>query len=150
MTNSSHFPVPDSRFRAFSLARIWTLAAATVTQLVRMRILAFLVVFCFIVVAAGFAFPVMNPEQQLKLLKRPQTGKLRRTDFIENNLKHPGSLEPAPPRGKRKDGSAGTARRRRISGASWFFTAFSIGFVRHPLLVGGGKNALFLLGETGT
>lgn len=61
----------------FSLARIWTLASATVTQLVRMKILAFLLVFCVIVVAAGFAFPVMNPEQQLKLLKDVSFGALQ-------------------------------------------------------------------------
>lgn len=77
MTNGSQLPVPGSRFRAFSLARIWTLAAATVTQLVRMKILAFLLVFCVIVVAAGFAFPVMNPEQQLKLLKDVSFGALQ-------------------------------------------------------------------------
>ena len=63
--------------RTFSPARIWTLASATVTQLVRMKILAFLLVFCAIVVAAGFAFPVMNPEQQLKLLKDVSFGALQ-------------------------------------------------------------------------
>lgn len=62
---------------SFSPSRIWTLAAATVTQLVRMKIMAFLVVFCVIVVAAGFAFPVMNPEQQLKLLKDVSFGALQ-------------------------------------------------------------------------
>lgn len=62
---------------SFSPARIWTLAAATVTQLVRMKILAFLLVFCVIVVGAGFAFPVMNPEQQLKLLKDVSFGALQ-------------------------------------------------------------------------
>ncbi|MCX6856697.1 MAG: ABC transporter permease subunit [Verrucomicrobia bacterium] len=64
-------------FRSFSPARIWTLASATVTQLVRMKIMAFLLVFCVIVVAAGFAFPVMNPEQQLKLLKDVSFGALQ-------------------------------------------------------------------------
>ncbi|TDU81509.1 ABC-2 family transporter [Prosthecobacter fusiformis] len=53
----------------FSPARIWTLAAATVTQLIRMKILAFLVVLCIALVAWGFAFSVLNPEQQLKQLK---------------------------------------------------------------------------------
>ncbi len=66
-----------SRFRSFSPARVWTLASATVTQLVRMKILGFLVVFCLIVVAAGFAFPVMNPDQQLKLLKDVSFGSLQ-------------------------------------------------------------------------
>lgn len=62
---------------SFSPARIWTLASATVTQLLRMKILAFLLVFCVIVVGAGFAFPVMNPEQQLKLLKDVSFGALQ-------------------------------------------------------------------------
>ncbi len=61
----------------FSIPRIWTLATATVTQLLRMKIMAFLLVFCVIVVAAGFAFPVMNPEQQLKLLKDVSFGALQ-------------------------------------------------------------------------
>ena len=73
----SRFPVSGPRFARFSPARVWTLAAATVTQLVRMKILAFLLVFCLIVVAAGFAFPVMNPEQQLKLLKDVSFGALQ-------------------------------------------------------------------------
>lgn len=66
-----------SQHSAFSPARVWTLAMATVTQLLRMKILAFLLVFCVIVVAAGFAFPVMNPEQQLKLLKDVSFGALQ-------------------------------------------------------------------------
>ncbi len=63
--------------RAFSPARIWTLATATVTQLLRMKILFFLLAFCALVVAAGFAFPVLNPEQQLKLLKDVSFGALQ-------------------------------------------------------------------------
>lgn len=65
------------KYSSFSPARIWTLASATVTQLVRMKIMAFLLVFCVIVVAAGFASPVMNPEQQLKLLKDVSFGALQ-------------------------------------------------------------------------
>ena len=61
----------------FSIPRIWTLATATVTQLLRMKIMAFLLVFSVIVVAAGFAFPVMNPEQQLKFLKDVSFGALQ-------------------------------------------------------------------------
>lgn len=62
---------------SFSISRIWTLATATVTQLLRMKIMAFLLIFCVIVVAAGFAFPVINPEQQLKLLKDVSFGALQ-------------------------------------------------------------------------
>ena len=50
---------------------------ATVTQLLRMKILVFLLVFAAIVVATGFIFPVMNPEQQLKLLKDVSFGALQ-------------------------------------------------------------------------
>lgn len=60
-----------------TLFRIWTLAMSTVTQLLRMKIIVFLAVFCVIVVAAAFAFPVMNPEQQLKLLKDVSFGALQ-------------------------------------------------------------------------
>jgi len=67
---------------SFSLPRIWTLASATVTQLVRMKIIAFLVVFCVIVVAAGFAFPAINPEQQLKLLKDVAFGALQFVSMV--------------------------------------------------------------------
>jgi hypothetical protein len=60
-----------------ALGRIWTIASATVTQLLRMRILAFLVVLCALVVAAGFVFPVFSPEQQLKMLKYVSFGALQ-------------------------------------------------------------------------
>ncbi len=75
-TPSSSAPAA-SRYARFSPGRIWTLAAATVTQLVRMKILAFVIVFCMIVVAMGFAFPVLNPEQQLKFLKDVSFGALQ-------------------------------------------------------------------------
>lgn len=64
-------------YSKFSPGRIWTLATATLTQLIRMKILAFLLVFCVLVVAAGFAFPVLNPEQQLKQLKDVSFGALQ-------------------------------------------------------------------------
>jgi ABC-type Na+ efflux pump permease subunit len=53
------------------------MAMATVTQLVRMKILAFLVIFCLLAVGAGFAFSVINPEQQLNLLKSVTLGALQ-------------------------------------------------------------------------
>jgi ABC-type Na+ efflux pump permease subunit len=64
-------------FSAFSMRRVWALATNTVTQLLRMRILWFLVAFSMLVVAAGFAFPTMSPEQQLKLLKDVSFGALQ-------------------------------------------------------------------------
>ena len=67
----------NKRSYGFSLSRVWTMAAATVTQLVRMRILVFLVVLSVIVVAAGFLFPVFSAEQQLKMLKYVSFGALQ-------------------------------------------------------------------------
>jgi hypothetical protein len=60
-------------FRRFSPARLMAIAMNTVTQLLRMKIIPFLAVFCMVVVAAGFVFPVFNPhhaaEQQLVQIK---------------------------------------------------------------------------------
>ncbi len=61
----------------FSPGRILALTGATLTQLIRMRILVFLLIFSAIVVAAGFVFPVQTPEQQLKLLKDVSFGALQ-------------------------------------------------------------------------
>lgn len=73
-TNSAAAMTPKVRF---SPRRVWTMAMATVTQLVRMKILAFLVIFCLLAVGAGFAFSVINPEQQLNLLKSVTLGALQ-------------------------------------------------------------------------
>ncbi len=74
MSDASFSPAPKVRF---SPRRVWTLALATMTQLIRMKILAFLVVFCLLSAAAGFAFSVINPEQQLNLLKTVSLGALQ-------------------------------------------------------------------------
>lgn len=68
---------PQTAKVRFSPQRVWTLALATMTQLIRMKILAFLVVFCVLAVGAGFAFSVINPEQQLNLLKTVSLGALQ-------------------------------------------------------------------------
>ncbi len=44
--------------------------------------------------------------EQFKLLKRPETRKLGRTDFIEHDLEHPGTVNPGLARGKRKETNA--------------------------------------------
>lgn len=61
----------------FSPHRVWILALATMTQLIRMKILAFLVIFCALAVGAGFMFSVINAEQQLNLLKTVSLGALQ-------------------------------------------------------------------------
>lgn len=53
------------------------MATATVTQLVRMKILPFLLVFCAFIVLTSFANAVFNPEQQLKQLKDSSFGALQ-------------------------------------------------------------------------
>lgn len=65
-TNSAAVSAPPVRF---SPRRVWTLAQATMTQLMRMKILPFLLLFCILVVVMGFGFSVINPEQQLSQLK---------------------------------------------------------------------------------
>ncbi|MBL9117397.1 MAG: ABC transporter permease subunit [Verrucomicrobiaceae bacterium] len=61
----------------FHLRRILALASNTVTQLLRMKVLFFLLAFCVLVVAAGFAFPAVSEAQQLKLLKDVSFGALQ-------------------------------------------------------------------------
>ncbi|MDB6137372.1 MAG: hypothetical protein JWO94_444 [Verrucomicrobiaceae bacterium] len=58
-----------SIYKSFSPARIWALTMSTVTQLLRMRILVFLLVISVVVAATSFAFPTFNAAQQLKMLK---------------------------------------------------------------------------------
>ncbi|RBP48209.1 ABC-2 family transporter [Roseimicrobium gellanilyticum] len=62
-------PVKTRAHKGFSPGRIWTLATHTATQLLRMRIVAFLAVFCLVALGAAFFFPQLSPEQQLKQLK---------------------------------------------------------------------------------
>lgn len=69
MTSTNVSPPANRPHVTFSLSRVWTLATHTATQLLRMRILAFLAVFCLVVLGAAFIFPKLSPEQQLKQLK---------------------------------------------------------------------------------
>lgn len=78
MSSVSSIPTAEKPMRVrFSPRRVWTLALATMTQLVRMKILAFLVVFCLMAVGMGFMFSVLNPEQQLGLIKTVSLGALQ-------------------------------------------------------------------------
>lgn len=67
---------------SFSPGRVWTLASATVTQLMRMKILALPVLLCALVVTVAFAFPGQNPEQQLKSLKDWSFGAMQLASMI--------------------------------------------------------------------
>ncbi len=71
------------KFRAFSPARIVTLAGNTFTQLLRMKVLYFLVVFVALVFLLGFVMPAapstsgltsLGGEQDLRLLKAASLG----------------------------------------------------------------------------
>jgi len=55
--------------KAFSLGRIWTIATSTLTQLARMKVFYFLVVFVILLCIAGFLFIELSYEQELKILK---------------------------------------------------------------------------------
>ncbi|HEY1052849.1 MAG TPA: hypothetical protein VGE39_23935, partial [Prosthecobacter sp.] len=77
VTSSSDTQAAKPPRVGFSPLRVWTLAMATMTQLIRMKILAFLLLFCLLAVGAGFAFSVINPEQQLQLLKTVVLGSLQ-------------------------------------------------------------------------
>ncbi len=62
----------DSRYhthRVFSPGRIWAIAWNTFTQLVRMRVFYFLLIFAVIIIASTFLFLRYSFEQELKLLK---------------------------------------------------------------------------------
>ncbi len=61
----------------FSPRRVWTLAYATMTQLMRMKILPFLLLFCVLVAVIGFGASTINPEQQLSNFKTQSLGILQ-------------------------------------------------------------------------
>lgn len=63
--------------RAFSPTRIWAMTTNTFTQLVRMRVFYFLLIFSVIIVAISFLFAGIGFEEQLRLLKNVAFGSMR-------------------------------------------------------------------------
>jgi ABC-type Na+ efflux pump permease subunit len=63
--------------RVFSPARIWAMTTNTFTQLVRMRVFYFLLIFSVIIVAISFLFAGIAFEEQLRLLKNVSFGSMR-------------------------------------------------------------------------
>lgn len=63
--------------RVFSPARIWAITTNTFTQLVRMRVFYFLLIFSVIIVGISFMFVGIEFEQQLRLLKDVSFGSMR-------------------------------------------------------------------------
>jgi hypothetical protein len=60
----------------FSPSRIWALGRVTFTQLVRMKVFYFLLIFCAVVIAATFVFLEYSFEQELKLIKDVSLGSM--------------------------------------------------------------------------
>jgi ABC-type Na+ efflux pump permease subunit len=75
-------PMERSRAPAFSLLRVWTLATHTMTQLMRMRIVWFLVALCLLVMGAAFVFEKQGIEQQLKQLKVVSLGAMQAASVL--------------------------------------------------------------------
>ncbi|MGI9241791.1 MAG: ABC transporter permease [Verrucomicrobiales bacterium] len=63
--------------RAFSPARVWAMTTNTFTQLVRMRVFYFLLIFSLVIVAISFLFAGIAFEEQLRLLKNVSFGSMR-------------------------------------------------------------------------
>lgn len=57
------------RHRAFSFGRVWAIASGTLTQLIRMKVFAFMAIFAVVLIGASFAFADLKSEQELKMLK---------------------------------------------------------------------------------
>ncbi|MEC5126464.1 hypothetical protein VSU19_06860 [Verrucomicrobiales bacterium BCK34] len=65
---------PTAKVPLFSLGRVWTIAASTVTQLVRMKTFYFLLAFALVVVAVGnFNIPT-TPAKELSMIKKVSFG----------------------------------------------------------------------------
>lgn len=76
-TGTSHNPTPRAAGKSvplFSLGRVLTIAASTVTQLVRMKTFYFLLAFALVVVAVGnFNIPT-TPVKELSMIKKVSFG----------------------------------------------------------------------------
>jgi ABC-type Na+ efflux pump permease subunit len=66
--NSVSVP-PARRHRLFSPQRILTIAGGTFTQLVRMKVFFFLLIFGAAIIGSGFVFADLKTEQELKTMK---------------------------------------------------------------------------------
>jgi len=65
------------KHQAFSPTRIWAITTNTFTQLVRMRVFYFLLIFSVVIVGVSFLFVAVEAEQQLRLLKDVSFGSMR-------------------------------------------------------------------------
>lgn len=65
---------PEHQSPMFSVKRIWTLAASTFTQLVRMKTFYFLGLFAVVVIAASNLNLLYTPAQQLRVIRETSLG----------------------------------------------------------------------------
>lgn len=65
----SDTPPAPAIHRRFSIGRVLTIAGGTFTQLVRMKVFAFMAIFAVVVIGASFVFADLKTEQELKILK---------------------------------------------------------------------------------
>ena len=63
--------------RVFSPARIWAITTNTFTQLVRMRVFYFLLIFSLVILGISFLFAGVAFDEQLRLLKNVSFGSMR-------------------------------------------------------------------------
>ena len=71
----SNFTETQIRIPVFSPTRVWTIAAGTITQLVRMKTFYFLLAFALLVVAIGnLDIHMSTPARQLELIKKVSFG----------------------------------------------------------------------------
>ncbi|MEZ5304839.1 MAG: hypothetical protein R3F11_29950 [Verrucomicrobiales bacterium] len=68
---------PSRTHAIFSPTRIWALARVTFTQLVRMKVFYFMLIFCAVVIGATFIFLEYSFEEELKLIKDVSLGAMQ-------------------------------------------------------------------------
>ncbi len=73
---------PQHRSRLAGLGRITVLAGHTFTQLVRMKVFYFLLVFSVVIFAVGFLISSVSPDQELKLIKDTAFGSMQIFSWI--------------------------------------------------------------------
>jgi hypothetical protein len=69
--------LPERQHAMFSLARIWAISSNTFTQLARMKVFYFMLIFTALIIAVNFFFLGWTLEQELKSMKDAAFGAMR-------------------------------------------------------------------------
>jgi ABC-type transport system involved in multi-copper enzyme maturation permease subunit len=69
MTEGAHTLIPEREHKLFSVGRTWAIANNTFTQLVRMKVFYFMLIFSALIIGVNFFFLNFTFEQELKILK---------------------------------------------------------------------------------